>query len=106
MPDATVSLLGQRIHAALDEKAGTFEPAFAEMRLDLDRLAPNKDAATERQGEVKAVPSTQYPAMPGGEHNGDNRHASKTRGIDDTDAGLHRRAARPVRRDADAIAGS
>src|SRR5437762_5885483 len=102
MADPTVGLGDQLIHSALDQEANMFEPGIVELAADLDRLAPQKDAAAERFGEVEAVPAVEDAPPAGGERDRHDRHAGKPRDIDDTGAGAHCRAARPVRGDADA----
>ena len=73
---------------------------------DLDRLAPEKDAAAERQREMEAVPAV---AARGGGwwRRRSARSARRPRRATLTMPALamHRRAARPVRGDADALAG-
>src|SRR5260370_18061261 len=82
-----------------------FEPGLVELAVDFDRLAPQKDAAAERLGEMEAVPAVQYAPPAGGEHDRHYRYAGEPRDIDNAGAGVHRRAARPVRSNADAGAG-
>ena len=103
-PDTLVGVTRHLVHPAFDQKADVFEPRLVELGLDLDRLTPDEHAATERPGEVEAIPAAQHAAPVGGKHDRHDRHAGETRHIDDTEAGLHRRAARPIRGDADAVA--
>ncbi len=95
----------QFVHPALDEEPGAFEPGRVELARDLDRLPPQKDAAPERQGEMEAVPARQHAAPAGGEDDRYDRHAGEAGEVHDPTARLHRRAARPVRGNADALAG-
>src|SRR5260370_7405645 len=73
-----------------------FEPGLVELAVDLDRLAPQKDAAAERLREMEPVPAVQYAPPAGGEHDRHDRHAGKPRDVDDAAAGPRRRTARPV----------
>ncbi len=106
MADAAVGFARQFVHPAFDEEPGAFEPGRVELRRDLDRLAPHKGAAAERQGEMKAVPGGQHAAAAGGEDDRYDRHVGEAGNIDDPAARLCCRAARTVRGDADALAGS
>ena len=53
---------------------------------------------------MKPVPGAQHPPSARREGHRHDRHAGEARRIDDARAGVHRRTARPVWRDADAIA--
>src|SRR5216683_1905474 len=62
VPDAAIRLLDHLDHALLDETPGLFEPGFVEISGNLDRLAPQIHAASEGQGEMKAVPGREHSA--------------------------------------------
>ena len=56
MTDKPIGLADHLDHAGLDGASDIFELGLVELRGDLDRLAKQKDAASERQSEMKAVP--------------------------------------------------
>src|SRR5258708_20021698 len=103
MSDAAVGLARQLVHPVFDEEPGGFEPGRIEIGGDLDRRAPQKDAAAERQSEMEAVPAREHPASAGGKDDRDDRHAGEAGDVDDAAARLHRGPARPVWGNADAI---
>ena len=99
MPDAAVGLVDHFDHARLDQGSGVLEPSLVKLGGDFDRLAPQKEAAPERQCDMEMVPAGENPPPAGGIGDRHDRHLGQPRGIDDADADAHRRAARPIRSD-------
>ena len=57
MSDAPIGFGASSFMRVSTRSAGAFEPVLIKLGRDIDRLAPQKDAAAERQGKVKAVPA-------------------------------------------------
>src|SRR5260221_7344484 len=104
MPHPAISLVAERVEAILDELAIALQCRLVGIRRHLDRLAPEMQSFGEGKGEVEAVPSSHHPPPPRRIGERDDRHLGEARRRDDALARLHRRTARPVRRDADAVA--
>ena len=60
MADEAIGLTYHFHHAGLKQASGVFEALLVELRGNLHRLAEQLDAAPERQGEMKAIPSRQH----------------------------------------------
>ena len=103
VPDPALGLTDHLDHSALDEAPGAFEPGVVEFLGNLDRLTPKIDAAAEGPREMKAVPGREHSPPTGRVGDRHDRHPGEPGEIDDPGARAHRRAARPVRRDPDAI---
>ncbi len=103
MPHPAIGLVAERVEAILDELAIALQCRLVGIRRHLDRLAPEMQSFGEGKGEVEAVPSSHHPPPPRRIGERDDRHLGEARRRDDALARLHRRTARPVRRDADAV---
>src|SRR5208282_2823529 len=70
-----VGLGCQGVQALLDQNAGTLHAGRVEIGRHFDRLAPEKDAAREREGQVETVPAAENAPVPGRIGQGDHRRA-------------------------------
>src|SRR6185437_8258038 len=93
------------VEGLLDREAALLQRALVGVSGDYYRLAPDDDAAAERQRQVEAVPALEDATTARGISRGKHRRARQACNRGYAGLGAHCRAVRPVGGDADASAG-